>query len=284
IQILLSRARFQYDLRDGTVTIEVASRDPAMASDMANFYVRELDRRNQELKSQKAAHDKEFVAERLEDARLRLEKLEDSLRIFQEQTGVLNVEEQVKATITTAAALEALRLATELELGQARQMMQPDNPLVEELERKLVGVRTQMRRLVDREQKSVEDKLLLTLKDAPSYGATYLKLLRDITVQELLYQFLVQQYEQARITEVRHTPTMQAIDWATAPTKRSWPKRGIMILVAGAASFVFAAAIALAMDGFRTASAQPEHPQHARVLALKRLFGREESRKKPLDG
>ncbi len=279
IHTLLGRATFQYDLRDGTVTIQVTSHKPKMCADMANFYVRELDRRNQELKSQKATFDKTFIGGRLEDARQRLEGLEDSLRAFQERTGVLNVDEQVKATIKTAAELEALRLTTELELGQARQMMQPDNPLVEELERKVAGVRTQMRQLVDREQKSAEDKLLLTLKDAPAYGATYLRLLRDITVQELLYQYLVQQYEQARITEVRHTPTMQAIDWATAPTKRSWPKRGIMIVIAGAAAFVFAVAAALIIDGYRKASTQPQHPQHERVLALKRILRRQKEEK-----
>jgi len=274
MRVLLSCARSRCNLRDGTVLIEVTSGDPQLAADMVNFYVHELDRRNQELKTQKATHDKIFIGERLEDARCRVEELEDSMRSFQEQTGILNVEEQVKATIRTAAELEALRLTTELELSQARQMMEPDNPFIQELERKLNGVLAQMRQLVDRHQKSAEDKLIPSLKDAPSYGMTYLKLLRDITVQELLYQFLVQQYEQARIAEVRHTPTMQAIDWASTPTKRSWPKRGVMVIAAGAAAFVFAVATALIVDGFRTASAQPDHPQHTRVLALKSAFRR----------
>jgi len=273
-RVLLSRARFQSNLRDGTVLIEVTSGDPQLAANMANFYVRELDCRNQELKSQKATHDKIFIGERLEDARRRMDELEDSLRSFQERTGILDIEEQVKATIKTAAELEALRLTTELELTQAREMMESGNPFIEELERRLNGIRGQMRQLVDRHQKSAEDKFIPTLKDAPSYGITYLKLLRDITVQELLYQFLVQQYEQARIAEVRHTPTMQAIDWASAPTKRSWPKRGVMVIAAGAAAFVFAVATALIVDGFRTASAQPDHPQHSKVLALKSALRR----------
>ena len=274
MRVLLGYAKFQYDLRDATLTVEVTSRDPKMAAAMANFYVRELDWRNQELKSQKATHDKIFIGERLEDARHRIDELEDSLRSFQERTGILNIEEQVKATIKTAAELEALRLTTELELTQAREMLESDNPFIEELERKLEGIRAQMRELVDRHQKSAEDKLIPTLKDAPSYGITYLKLLRDITVQELLYQFLVQQYEQARIAEVRHTPTMQAIDWAVPSTKRSWPRRGIMAIVAGAAAFVFAAASALVIEGFRAASTQPEHPQHAKVMAIKGAFRR----------
>lgn len=274
IEGLLGRAKFRYDLRDGTVTIEVTSRSPQMAADMANFYAQELDRRNQELKSQKATHDKIFIGERLEDTRHRMEELEDSLLSFQERTGVLDVEEQVKATIKTGAELETLRLAAELELTLARDMMEPDNPLIDELERKVAGVREQMRRLVDRHQKSAEDKLILTLSDAPSYGVTYLKLLRDITVQELLYQYLTQQYEQARIAEVRHTPTMQAIDWGVPPTKRSWPRRGVMVVVAGAAAFVFAVAVAMIIDGFRTASNQPEHSQHAKVMALREALRR----------
>ena len=275
IKTLQSRTKFSYDLRDGTVTIEVTSQDPEMAAEMANFFARELDQRNQNLKSQKATYDRDFIGELLKEAQSRIEELEDSLRSFQERTGVLNIEEQVKATIQTAAELEALRLATELELTLASKMMEPSNPLVDELQRKLTGIRTQMRQLVDRHQKSAEDKLILTLKDAPSYGITYLKLLRDITVQELLYQFLVQQYEQARIIQVRNTPTMQAIDWGVPPTKRSSPRRGIMVIVATAAAFVFALAMAMAIDGFRKASTEPEHAQHDRVMAMKAALRRQ---------
>lgn len=281
IQVLLGRVKSHYDVLDGTVTIEATSRDPQMAADMANFCARELDRRNQELKSQKATYDKIFIGERLDEARLRMEELEDSLRSFQERTGVLNVEEQVKVTIQIAAELETMRLATELELSLACEMMEPDNPLVDELERKLSGIRSQMGQLVARHQKSAEDKLILTLQDAPSYGVTYLKLLRDITVQELLYQYLVQQHEQARIAEVRHTPTMQAIDRAVPPTTRSWPRRGVMAVVAGAAAFVFGVAIAMIIEGFRTASSQPEHSQHAKVMALKEALQGRKGRAKP---
>ncbi|MBU1707756.1 hypothetical protein KKB28_07575 [bacterium] len=269
IEKLRGCTQFQYDLQDGTVTIEVTSHDPKLAAGMANFYSQELDRRNQELKTQKATFEKAFISGRLEDSRLRLEVLEDSMRSFQQRTGVLDVEEQVKATIRTAAELEVLRLEAELELAMAREMMPADNPLVEELQRKVTGVRRQMRQLVERHQQDAEDKLILSLNDASVYGATYLKLLRDITVQELLYQFLVQQYEQARIAEVRRTPTMQAIDRAVPPTKRSWPKRGVMVVAAAAAAFIFAIAIALILDNYRAASAKPEHPQHKRLLALK---------------
>ena len=269
IKKLLGRAQFSYDLLDGTVTISTTCRDPKMAAGMANFYAQELDRRNQELKSQKATFEKTFIAGRLEDSRHRMEILEDSMRSFQQRTGILDVEEQVKATIQTAAELEVLRLEAELELTLAREMMPADNPLVVELQRKVEGVRMQMRRLVDHHQQDAEDKLILSLNDVSTYGVTYLKLIRDITVQEFLYQFLVQQFEQARIAEVRRTPTMQAIDRAITPTKRSWPKRGIMVVAAAAAAFIFAVACALLLDNYRTASAEPDHPQHKRILALK---------------
>ncbi len=278
IEKLSGCTKFQYDLRDGTVTIGATCRDPKMASEMANFYAHELDRRNQELKSQKATFEKAFIAGRLEDSRQRMEILEDSMRSFQQRTGILDVEEQVKATIRTAAELEVLRLEAELELTLAQEMMPADNPLVEELQRKVAGVRKQMRRLVDRHQQDAEDKLILSLNDASIHGATYLKLLRDITVQEFLYQFLVQQYEQARIAEVRRTPTMQAIDRAVPPTKRSWPKRGIMVVAAAAAAFVFAIAIALILDNYRAANAEPDHPQHKRLLALKDAVRRRKTR------
>ena len=63
---------------------------------------------------------------------------------------------------------------------------------------------------------------------------------------------LTAQYEQARIQEVRDVPTLEALDVATPPERKSRPKRGLLVLTG--MMLGFGAGVALAL----TARATPE--------------------------
>jgi uncharacterized protein involved in exopolysaccharide biosynthesis len=64
----------------------------------------------------------------------------------------------------------------------------------------------------------------------PEYGVKYVRLYRDIKLQELLLEFILPQYEQARIQEAKDTPTIQVIDEAVLPIRKSKPKRALIVL------------------------------------------------------
>jgi len=68
------------------------------------------------------------------------------------------------------------------------------------------------------------------------------RLRRQVDVRQEVYLTLKREYEMARIEEVNDTPVITVIDTATAPTKKSKPKRGLMAAVAlvlGAMAAVF---------------------------------------------
>ncbi len=60
----------------------------------------------------------------------------------------------------------------------------------------------------------------------------FIRLKRDVEVQNLLYRFFAQQYEQAKIQESKDTPTIQILDAAVAPEKRNSPMRTLIVLIA----------------------------------------------------
>jgi uncharacterized protein involved in exopolysaccharide biosynthesis len=92
--------------------------------------------------------------------------------------------------------------------------------------------------------------------------------MRDIQVQQFLVEFLTQQYEQARIEEVRNTPTLIRIDPPTVPTKRIWPRRGLVVLVTAVMAFLFACAVAVTRESVANALRDDRHPNHSRIKAL----------------
>ena len=59
----------------------------------------------------------------------------------------------------------------------------------------------------------------------------------SLKIQETIFELLKQQYEQAKIQEMRDTPTVQVLDFARVPEKKSRPRRTVIAAMAGMMSF-----------------------------------------------
>jgi uncharacterized protein involved in exopolysaccharide biosynthesis len=64
-------------------------------------------------------------------------------------------------------------------------------------------------------------------------GLELARALRDLYIQEKLYEELSRQLETARLEEVRDTPSVEVLDRAVVPDRHTRPRRGLMA-VAGA--------------------------------------------------
>ena len=80
--------------------------------------------------------------------------------------------------------------------------------------------------------------VFLPLTNIPNLGVEYARLYRDMVLQEKLLEFLLPEYEQAKIKEAKNTPTVQVLDEAVRPIKKSSPKRLLLVISAGLLSFV----------------------------------------------
>ena len=74
------------------------------------------------------------------------------------------------------------------------------------------------------------------------------RLMRDVKIQETLYALLIEQLERSRIQEVRDTPTVQVVERAQPPEKRSRPRRTQITLVAALLGLIFAVTLSLFID------------------------------------
>ncbi|MFZ5433829.1 MAG: GumC family protein [Calditrichota bacterium] len=266
---LAAHTSFFLDKETFHIVIKVDDRKPERAKAIAEFFIDELDVRNQELQSSSAQKEKEFIGQRLEEERNRLIALEDSFAQFQLSSGIVDPEEQVKATIQAAALLQAERLATQTKLEFNEMMMGKTNPENSYLQLRLASIDSSLESLIRSNRDRVPD-LLLHFDDAPTQGLNYLRLKRDIEVGNLLVGFLLQQYEQAKITELRNTPTVMRLDPPITPSKRVWPRRGLLVIIACSSCLVFAIAIAMVLELLKTAGNDPSHPQYERIQNIRR--------------
>lgn len=84
------------------------------------------------------------------------------------------------------------------------------------------------------------------------------RLQRDVTVKQQLVTTLVQQYEDARIREVRDTPVITLIERATMPVRADPRLRGLLTLLGGLVGLGAAAFFAVVREPRPTAGRDPD--------------------------
>jgi len=73
---------------------------------------------------------------------------------------------------------------------------------------------------------------------------------KQAQIKEMLYELLSRECELARIEEAKSMPTIQVLDEAVVPEKKSKPKRRQMVMLSGVASLFFAIFIAFGREYF----------------------------------
>jgi uncharacterized protein involved in exopolysaccharide biosynthesis len=225
---------------DGENPLEISfmDRNPERTAAVVNYMVNELDIMYQEMNNKQASFNRQFLEKRVTEARETLSKYEDSLRIFQEQHNAVSLPDQATAAIEVAASLVAEMMSLEVQIQVLRGSVQPDHPQLRALQKELKGLKNQISRITD----SVSDQSDVIIpfpgmNEIPELGMKYLQLFREVEIQTKILEFLIPQYEQARIQEVRDTPVVTLLDKGRVPTKRIKPQRKILVIISVFLSF-----------------------------------------------
>ncbi len=246
----------------GIIQIAVELHHPELAAQVANAYVAELDRVNREKSVSKAKNSRAYIEEQLQITEANLKKAATELAQYQSQFKALDLQEQTKVAIEKAGELKGTIIAKEVELQLALQIMKPNNPAVVRLQTELNELRKQFEHLQFGNSVAFEDKkdYFIPFSDVPEVGVRLAELLREVKVQETVWQLLNQQYYSAKIQEARDTPTVQVLDEAKPPERRTKPKRALLVLVAGFLTFMFSVFWAFVLEyGERVRARQEEY-------------------------
>ena len=99
---------------------------------------------------------------------------------------------------------------------------------------------SQRRQFFETQMKPAKDKLTdaeITLDKTPNTSLQYMDALRNLKYQEAVYEILSKQFEMAKLDEAKDAPLIQILDKATAPEKKSAPKRMLIVIIASALAF-----------------------------------------------
>lgn len=266
------KARF-IQSQQNIISILVELGDAKLAADVANAYVEELDRVNQEKSVSQAKNSRVYLEDQLEQTHAQLLDATRKLASFQQQNKAVSLENQMAASIQQAGELQGEIITKKTEIGVMLQSMKPSNPLVVRAQQEL---REMERAYAELQTGSGDDsELYLAFNDVPEVALELAELMREVKVQETVWQLLNQQYYQAKIEEARNTPTVQLLDAATPPPFPSAPNKKSLVLVFAALSFVLTIIWILFLEYWNQVAANPE--KQTRLNTIKNELGRDKS-------
>jgi uncharacterized protein involved in exopolysaccharide biosynthesis len=234
------------DRKSGIIAVTVIDHDPRRAAAIAQAYIDELDRLVEQVSTSSARRERIFLEERLRAVKLDLDSAAKKFSIFASKNTAIDIPAQSKAMVEAAATLEGQLIAAEAELHGLETMYTEQNVRVRSLRARVSELRAQLGKMGGQSGTSAapssetDASLYPAIRQLPLLGVTYADLYRQTKIQETVYELLTQQYELAKVQEAKEVPSVKVLDAAIAPTKKSFPPRGLLT-VAGAVFSLLAA-------------------------------------------
>jgi uncharacterized protein involved in exopolysaccharide biosynthesis len=260
------------DRRSGIITITVTDRSAQRASDLVKGYVEELDRLVSSLSTSSAHRERLFLEDRIKTVKQDLDAAAQRLGQFSSRNTAINLEAQGRVMLDIAANLQGQLTAAQAQLQGLRQIYADGNVRVREMKARIAELQRKFNEL-DGRGTSGNGKFspsnaegYPSIRDLPLLGVTYTDLYRQTKIEESIYQTLTQQYELAKVQEVKETPSVKVLDVANIPERRSFPPRLLIVSSGTMLSFVIASLWVLTRAEWQ--SVGPGDPRKTFVLEM----------------
>lgn len=231
--------------KDGVISIVVEDKDPKRAADMANAFTDELQKLTVKLSTSGAGKNRSFFEERLARTKSDLAKAEAELKSFQAKNKAINMTEQAKATIEGIARLKAELAVQEIKYSSLARTLTDSTQEIRNLKATIENIKSQIANL---EGTADSRSAIPSVGSMPVLGEEYLRLMREVKIQENIFETLTKQAELAKLSEAKDVAPLQVLQVAKVPGKKIKPKRGLIVLVTTFTVFVFSVFAAFVLE------------------------------------
>jgi tyrosine-protein kinase Etk/Wzc len=252
--------------RQGIISVAVTDKSPQRAANIANAYIKELQKLLQEMAETEAQTRLAFLEKEHDKANQKLTKAEVALRAFSEKNSVVQIDTQTKTALEYIATLRAAIDSKEVQIKVLREQATPNNYDVIRLETELKGLREKLHGAETQHDPSSIGNVSLNTSRVPSLDLQYLQMYRKVKFWDALDQLYSKLEEIARMDLIRNVATIQVIDQGTPPGKRA-NKRLVPALLAGVAVFLLMILVILGRERLLRMREDEEMAQRLSALA-----------------
>jgi uncharacterized protein involved in exopolysaccharide biosynthesis len=251
--------------KDGLIRVSVSDKDPNRAAELANGYIDQFRKLSEHLAIGEAGQRRLFFEQQLEQAKNNLADAEEALKRTEQKTGLIELDSQARALIESAAALRAQITAKEVQIKSLETFATDQNAQLVQAQQELAALRAQLAQLGGSET-DPDAGIVVPKGQVPEAGLEYVRKLRDVKYYETIFEILARQFEMAKLDEAREGALIQVVDPAIPPDRRSFPKRGYIVMGATAAGFLIGLIFVVMQASFEKMQSDPETRQKLTFL------------------
>jgi capsular polysaccharide biosynthesis protein len=268
------------------VSVTVDATEPKIAADVANAYFDYLDRRLQRSAEAAGKRQEMLYVAQLERAAREVDVAEHELLKFQTENRMLaSTDVATKGQVESGAMLRGQIMAMELQREVMRMRFTDQHPEMREVDKRIAELKKQYSRNLfgaamdlppeSPGAKGPRKEFFVSAERTTPVQFAYLKLLRNLKIQEAFYLGAVQGLQQIQYTGgANRPPEIERLDPALPPLAPARPNRllivsvgiviGLVVAVCGVLARE-AAVRALAEQRYRPSPAGPPPPRRRRT-------------------
>jgi len=225
------------------VQLSCEDRDPQFVQELVAYFADYGNQVFRRVGVSSASEQVRFLEKRVAELRQQADDSAARMREFQEKHQIVDLDTQTKAVVSAIASLQSQRISKQLELEYARTFSSRDEATLQQLRSQLSVMDDKLRDLEEpsepsqapemprRQNKSINSRMFPAALSVPKLRADFERLYRDRKVSEATLVFALERLEGARADEARDVSTFLVLDPPTLPTRKSRPKR-LVVLVA----------------------------------------------------
>lgn len=238
------------------IRVSYESPNPAFAvqflNELANAYLRQ----NVERKGQEAEQQLVFLDSQLPTIKEQLRKAEEALNSFVQSKGTIDPTLDTQRILGQDVALETKRVELGLEREKLLQRFQPGHPLIQAIDDQLAQLR------------SVRGGVASQTQALPEVQQEYLRLRRDVEVNQALYTSLLNGAQQLKVAKAGTVGNVAIVDYAQQPKRPIKPKKGLVVAISLLVGLVLGVLAAQALAMLRSAVRDPSKLEQATGLSV----------------
>lgn len=259
-KILAKHTAIDEDRKSGIITLTATEQNPNLARNIAQAYLDDLNSLVSEVSTSSARRERVFIEQRLSAVKSDLEDAEQQFSAFASKNSALDIKEQTRAMVESAATLEGQLIAARSELEGLRQIYSVNNVRVRSAQARVDELDRQLQKIGGTDASLAGDTSRAgdsypSIRKLPLLGVQWSDLYRRVKIQETVYELLSQQYEMARIQEAKEVPTVNVIDAANLPEKKSWPPRLLVMALCTLLLLAVTAAVIIGQERIKSLEA-----------------------------
>lgn len=247
----------------GFVSLQVTDKDPKLAQTIATNLLGALSRLNDRLAVSEAAQRRLIFQSELEHAKNDLEASEVALKQAQEKSGVVSPEAQISSGLSAIEVSRAQIRGMQVALSALLQGQTEQSPEVRRARSEIATEEAQLARL--QSSSGGPQGAGLSAAQAPSVALKFVQLEREVKYNQVLFDVMAKQYENAKLQESSAAPGVQVVDLPQLPLHRSKPSRNLFAVVGLLAGFLLGLMIVFIRNRLQVLR---EDPVRARSLEM----------------